>query len=90
MTLELAALWFVRLLTVYAAVGFLFALAFAAKGVERLDPAAHGSTLGFRLLVLPAATALWPLLLRRWLSGASAPPIETNAHRRAAARGSAR
>ena len=30
--------------------------------------------------------ALWPLLLRRWLAGTGAPPVEQNAHRRAAAR----
>ena len=85
MTLELAAVWFVRLLGLYAALGLLFGLLFVGRGVERLDPAAHGASVGFRLIILPASIALWPLLLRRWLAGASAPPIESNAHRRAAA-----
>ena len=85
MTLELFAVWFVRLLALYAGVGLLFALAFVSKGIERVDPATVGATWGFRLIVLPACVALWPLLLRRWLGGATAPPIETNAHRRAAA-----
>jgi hypothetical protein len=87
MTLDLVSLWFVRLLGLYAILGFLFGLAFVSRGVERLDPGARGATLGFRLIILPAAIALWPLLARRWSSGASAPPIESNAHRRAAARG---
>ena len=50
--------------------GSIFAVAFAAFGAARLDPNARGASLGFRLLiVLPGATALWPLLLRRWLRG---------------------
>ena len=50
----------------YAAIGFAFAIAFAIWGVGAIDPAARGTPLGFRLLVLPAATALWPLLATRW------------------------
>lgn len=90
MTLELFAVWFVRLLGLYAGLGLLFGLAFVTRGVERLDPAAHDASWGFRVVALPASIALWPLLLKRWLGGASAPPVETNAHRRAAARGSGR
>ena len=86
MTLETAAIWFVRLLGLYAGLGVLFALAFVRRGVERLDPGAHGATLGFRLIILPASIALWPLLLGRWVRGASGPPLESNAHRRAASR----
>lgn len=69
----------------YAGLGLLFALPFVARGVDRLDPDARGAGLGFRLLILPATAALWPLLLRRWLAGAS-PPAERNAHRDAARR----
>jgi hypothetical protein len=68
----------------YAAAGAVFAVAFAALGVTRLDPSARGASLGFRLLILPGATALWPLLLRRWLRGDESLPEERNAHRRAA------
>ncbi|MGE0638904.1 MAG: hypothetical protein AB7G12_03385 [Thermoanaerobaculia bacterium] len=53
------------------------------RGIERIDPAARGASRGFRLIVLPGAVALWPLLLRRWVRGAP-PPAESNAHRRAA------
>lgn len=58
---------FVWLGTAYAACGVLFAIAFVMKGVERVDSQAHGAPLGFRLLILPGAAALWPLLLRRWM-----------------------
>ena len=85
MTLELVAVWFVRLLGLYAGLGLFFGLAFVGRGVERLDPGAHGATWGFRLIILPASVALWPFLLRRWIEGRSAPLIENNAHRRAAA-----
>jgi len=69
---------------IYLALGLLFAIPFALIGVKRIDPhAAHGSW-GFRLLIIPGTMALWPLLLKRWRSGAKEPPEECNAHRRAA------
>jgi hypothetical protein len=51
----------------YAAAGLIFAATFVIWGVERVDPAAHGAPVGFRLLILPGCAALWPLLLGRWL-----------------------
>jgi hypothetical protein len=75
--------WLVRALGAYAALGAVFAIAFLARGIERLDPGAHASGWGFRLIVLPGVVAFWPLLLRRWLAG-SGLPVESNAHRRAA------
>ncbi len=66
---------------IYALLGLLFAVAFVAFGVTRVDGAARGTGPGFRLLILPGVAPLWPLLLRRWLQGAPEPPVETNAHR---------
>jgi hypothetical protein len=63
----IAAELFVNFLSVYAAVGVLFAVAFVIIGVSRVDPVAKNSTVGFRLIVLPGAALLWPLLLRRWI-----------------------
>jgi hypothetical protein len=68
-------------LAAYFAVGILFAGVFAVAGVDRLDPAARGSSTGFRILILPGSALFWPLLARRWVTGASHPPIERNAHR---------
>jgi hypothetical protein len=62
--------WFVNLLTAYAASGVLFAIAFVAFGIGRVDAAAEHAPIGFRLLVIPGVAALWPLLLRRWLRAA--------------------
>ena len=52
---------------VYAAAGMLFALAFVARGVERIDPVAKDSDWAFRVFLLPGSAALWPLLLRKWI-----------------------
>ncbi len=70
------------LAAVYLLAGFLFALCFVWKGSQRIDPAAAESSFGFKLIILPAATILWPLLLRRWCTR-SGPPEERSPHRRA-------
>ena len=59
--------WFVNALVAYAALGLVFGLAFVALGVSRVDPVARGSGLGFRVIVLPGAVALWPVLLKQWI-----------------------
>ena len=51
----------------YLAMGTCFAVAFAAWGVQTIDPAGKGMPISARLLILPGATALWPLLLVKWL-----------------------
>jgi hypothetical protein len=85
MSAEAVASGVVWLAAAYLGAGLLFGVFFLARGIERLDPAARGSSLGFRLIVLPGVVALWPLLAKRWLTGAAGPPVERNAHRRAAA-----
>ena len=87
MSFEQTAIALVRALELYLVAGAIFAPLFALRGVEKVDPAAHGASWGFRLIILPGAMALWPLLLVRWVRG-TPPPAESNAHRRAA--GSAR
>ncbi|MFN7940257.1 MAG: hypothetical protein U0X73_01550 [Thermoanaerobaculia bacterium] len=76
-----------RGIEIYLGLGFAFSLAFVFVGIGRIDPAARGAGWGFRLLVLPGAAALWPLLAWRWARGVSRPPIEANAHRRLAGEG---
>lgn len=62
-----AAGWMAASLGLYAGAGLLFALPFLACGLQRIDSAARGSRLAFRLIILPGTVALWPLLLRHWL-----------------------
>ena len=82
---ETVAIWLVRAAGLYLLCGFSFGVFFVTRGFPRVDRAAAGATVGFRLIVLPGVIALWPLLLRRWLAGTGAPPVETNTHRQAAA-----
>jgi hypothetical protein len=77
---ETIAILFVYSLYVYTALGVAFALAFVTVGVSRADSQAAGSSIAFRLLVLPGSVALWPLLLRRWISGKREPPEGRNPH----------
>lgn len=49
---------------VYVAVGLVAGLAFVIFGVTSVQSAPV--TVGARILLLPAATALWPLVLSRW------------------------
>jgi hypothetical protein len=51
----------------YMGCGLLFGLVFIAWGVGRVDGAARGAPVGFRLLILPGVVACWPMLLVRWL-----------------------
>ncbi len=63
--------WMVALLSAYAAIGLVFAIAFVTVGIHRIDPVADGSGVGFRLIIFPGVAAFWPLLLRRWVGRAS-------------------
>ena len=64
MTLHLATIsvWFGA---AYLALGLAFAIPFAVRWAGRLDPAAHRGTWGFRLLIVPGAVLLWPVLATR-------------------------
>lgn len=56
----------VLLAALYAGAGLLFAMAFVWGGVARIDPAARGSSVMFRLLMVPGSAALWPILMLKW------------------------
>ena len=73
----------VYFLLAYAAIGVAFGVYFAMYGVRKMDEAAKGAGLGFRLIIVPAAAAFWAVLLPRILRGAVR-PRERNAHRAAA------
>ena len=68
----------------YLTLGLLFAVPFVLRGVQRIDPVARECTWGFRVVIVPGVTLLWPLLARRWAVGSVHPPTELNAHRRQA------
>jgi hypothetical protein len=50
---------------VYGAVGFAVAIAFVTIGVVQVQP--MPVAVGARILLLPGAFVLWPLVAARWL-----------------------
>ena len=56
-------------LAIYAGLGIVFGLVFVTTYIHRIDPAAANTGLTFRLMMLPGAAALWPLLLPRCRGG---------------------
>jgi hypothetical protein len=54
----------------YAVLGAFVAVLFVVLGISRVMPRAS-VTWGARLLLLPGAAALWPLVLARWLGSAA-------------------
>ena len=58
-------------LALYIAVGVATGLAFVLFGVTRVFPHPISVTIGARILLLPGASLLWPLVLRRWLQSRS-------------------
>jgi membrane protein implicated in regulation of membrane protease activity len=78
---ELVATLLVGALYLYGIAGSVFAIAFVTIGVKRIDSQAIGSGVGFHVLIFPGAAALWPILLRRWISRTGEPPEERNPHR---------
>ena len=71
-------------LTGYAISGLFFAFYFGGAGASRIDSDAKSAPIGFRLIIMPAAAALWPFLLPRVIRGTGNPPEERNRHRMAA------
>lgn len=57
----------------YGAVGIATALAFVSFGVVRVLPRPVPVSLGARILLIPGAAALWPCVLRRWLTSPRRP-----------------
>ena len=54
-------------LACYAAAGIVTAIAFVIFGVTRVLDHPVAVTTGARILFVPAAFALWPYVLHRWL-----------------------
>ena len=52
---------------IYLVAGFLFAIAFITKGVSRIDEGAHGSSWGFKVIIIPGTIIFWPFLLSKWI-----------------------
>ncbi len=62
-----AAETIIAIATWYGIAGAVLAVLFLAVGLNRIDPAGHGSYL-FRLLLLPGLVLIWPIVLLRWIA----------------------
>jgi hypothetical protein len=60
-------------LALYVGAGLVTAFLFVCFGVTRVLPHPVTVTIGARVLFLPAATLLWPIVLGRWLKSGSRP-----------------
>jgi hypothetical protein len=60
-------------LAAYVACGIVTAVAFVAGGVSRALPEPAAVTIGARVLLVPGAIALWPIVVRRWLNSRNRP-----------------
>ena len=56
-----------RVVLLYLGCGLLFGSAFVSAGAAKVDGAARGTSVLFRLLILPGTVALWPVLTARWI-----------------------
>ena len=66
MTAETIAGIFGTILFMYLCCGIVFSIAFLVKGINKVDETTHGSTWGFKIIIIPGVIALWPLLLQKW------------------------
>ena len=55
------------IVAIYLACGFVFMIPFIIKGVDVIDEGAHGSSIGFRIIIIPGAIVFWVVLLRKWI-----------------------
>jgi hypothetical protein len=67
----------VGLATLYLALGLVLVAPIVLRGINRIAPVARASSWGFRLIIIPGVIALWPILLRRWIAGHTAPDERT-------------
>ena len=52
---------------IYLALGVFFAIPFLMKGLNKIDEGAHGSTMGFKIIIIPGVIVFWPVLLSKWI-----------------------
>lgn len=72
---------FLTVIYIYLAMGVIIGTFLVSFGMARVDNETTGSGLGFRLIILPGAVALWPLMLRRMIRGGGEPPLQNDPHR---------
>ena len=52
---------------IYLVLGVLFVIPFLMKGLNKVDEGANGSTIGFKIIIIPGVIVFWPVLLSKWM-----------------------
>ena len=52
---------------IYLVLGVLFVIPFLMKGLNKIDEGTKGSTIGFKIIIIPGVVVLWPVLLAKWM-----------------------
>lgn len=60
--------WIQTVVVTWLALGTLVAVPFLAFAAGRVVEGAAGSSLMFRLMMVPGGALLWPVLLHRWIT----------------------
>ena len=55
-------------ITAYLLAGVVFTIAFQVKGLSRIDEGVHGSSWGFRIIIIPGCIVFWVVLLKKWMN----------------------
>ncbi|MBG9378251.1 hypothetical protein I5907_18575 [Panacibacter sp. DH6] len=55
-------------IALYLLAGVVFTIFFQAKGLSCIDEGTHGSSLGFRVIIIPGCIVFWIVLLRKWMN----------------------
>ncbi len=59
--------WMLTGVSIYLALGLVFAALFLIFGIRKVDAASIGAPVSFKLVILPGVVVLWPFLLIKWL-----------------------
>jgi hypothetical protein len=68
MAAETIAGFLLWVIFIYLCCGIIFTIAFQAKGIHKIDEGAHGSSWGFRVIIIPGVIVFWPFLLKKWMN----------------------
>ena len=55
------------IVAIYLLIGVLFVVPFLMKGLNKIDEGAHGSTIGFKIIIIPGVIVFWPVLVSKWM-----------------------
>lgn len=59
---------FLYLISAYLIAGFVFALVFLGRWIDRVDESVHGAPWTFKLILLPGCMVFWPILFKKYLA----------------------